>query len=274
MFKPNGTVSTIAKKVDKAVSKKPEPPKPKLDKTLEAKLSQWAASNDGNFGISVREVSGTMRYASYQANESFVPASTFKPFVAYTVLHNIEQGEYTLQASTYKGNTLQYCMERMILISDNDCAYQLERKAGFTAMDDFLHQQGFTDTNLNNYDANGRMLATDKHTTAADEAELMWRLQKGTLLNKEHSDYLIGLMKKQEWRERVPAGVPDGVEVADKPGWLTGIEADMAIVYGTKSTYIITVISTGSTKTSLANLSTLVYDYLNGASPVADTSEN
>jgi beta-lactamase class A len=262
-LKPGNAVGDIAKSVSKSVDKKPEPPKPTLDSALQAKLNTWAAAHDGDFGISVREINGKMRYGSYQADKSFVPASTFKPFVAYTILNTIQQGGYSLQATTYKGNTIQYCMERMILISDNDCAYQLERKAHFGEMDTFLQAQGFKNTTLNNYDSSGHLLTTDKHTTASDEAELLWRLHKGTLLNPANTDYLLGLMKKQQWRERIPAGVPDGVVVADKPGWLPGIEADMGIIYGTKSTYVITVISTGATKTTLADLSKVVYDYLN-----------
>lgn len=264
IFKPNEAVTNLANSVTKKEAKKPEPPKPVLDTTLQTKLSEWASEQDGDFGISVREITGKMRYASYQADKSFVPASTFKPFVAYMVLHNVEQGQYTLQGRTYKGNLLEYCMDRMISISDNQCAYELERLIGFPEMNEFIQSKGFKSTDLNNYDANGRMLTTDKSSTAADLAEFMWRLQKGELLNQEHTDYLIDLMKHQDWRERIPAGVPDGVEVADKPGWLANIEADMAIVYGTDSTYVLTIMSSGRTAASdLADLSTIVYEYLN-----------
>lgn len=263
ILKPNEAVSNLTNNVTKKEEKKAEPPKQILDKTLQTKLSEWASEQGGDFGISVREVNGSMRFAAYQGEKSFVPASTFKPFVAYTILHNIEAGQYTLQGRTYKGNTIEYCMDRMISISDNQCAYELERLAGFSEMDAFLHKQGFTNTNLNNYDANGRMLTTDKSSTAVDLAEFMWRLQKVELLDKTHTDYLIGLMKHQQWRERIPAGVPEGIEVADKPGWLPDIEADMAIVYGAKSTYVLTIISTNATQSQLAELSGLVYEYLN-----------
>lgn len=261
IFKPSEAVSNLTNSTAKE-EKKPEPPKPKLDKTLQAKLATWAGEQGGDFGISVREVNGTMRYASYQAETSFVPASTFKPFVAYMVLRNVEQGQYTLAGRTYKGNSLEYCMERMITISDNQCAYELERLIGFPEMNTFIQGDGFTNTDLNNYDANGRMLSTDKSSTAADLAELMWRLEKGELLNDEHTKYLLDLMKKQEWRERIPAGVPAGIEVADKPGWLGGIECDMAIVYGADSTYVLTIMSTDTTPSDLADLSTFVYEYL------------
>lgn len=274
VLKPNEVVGDIAKNVTKQETKKPEPPKPKLDQALQAKLSAWTNEQSGNFGISVREITGTMRYASYQADTSFVPASTFKPFVAYMVLHNIEAGQYTLAGRTYKGNSLEYCMDRMISISDNQCAYELERLIGFPEMNTFIREKGFTNTDLNNYDANGRMLATDKTTTAADATELLWRLQKGELLNPEHTKYLLDLMKNQEWRERIPAGVPDGVAVADKPGWLPGIECDMAIVYGTDSTYVLTIMSTDTSQSDLADLSTLVYDYLNPEKTATNDASN
>jgi|GEM_PF-1553340 len=273
ILKPNEAVSNLANNVTKKEQKKPEPPKPTLDKTLQAKLSAWASEQDGDFGIAVREITGKMRYASYQANKPFVPASTFKPFVAYMVLHNVEQGQYTLQGRTYKGNSLEYCLERMITVSDNQCAYELERLIGFPEMNEFIQSKGFTNTDLNNYDASGRMLATDKSSTAGDLAELMWRLKKGELLNQEHTTYLIDLMKGQQWRERIPAGVPEGIEVADKPGWLPGIECDMAIVYGKDSTYVLTIVSTGARQSDLANLSTFVYEYLNPTSSATISEE-
>ncbi len=76
-------------------------------------------------------------------------------------------------------------------------------------------------------------------------------------------------MESQKYRERIPGGVPGGVTVADKPGWLTvaegdgeNVQNDAAIVYGPKSTYILVITTTGSTTQPLADLSRQVYDYL------------
>src|SRR3546814_16637339 len=102
---------------------------------------------------------------------------------------------------------------------------------------------------------------------------IMEQLHKGTLLNAANTAYLIDLMKNQVWRERIPAGVPTGVVVADKPGWLPGIETDMAIVYGTKRTYVITVLSSNAKSRNLADLSSLVYDSLNTAAYTSTSSQ-
>lgn len=273
MVKPsNNPVKSLAKNVTKKVENKPEPPKPVLDQNLQSQIAAWAAKSEGDYGVAVREINGTMRYASYQADKLFTTASTFKPFVAYVILHKIEQGDLTMNSTTYKGNTISYCMQRMIHISDNECAYQLERLAGFAATDTFLHEQGYPNTNLNNYTASGQLTSADKKSTATDEARLMWNLYAGRLLNKADTDYLIDLMKNQQWRERIPAGVPAGIAVADKPGWITGIEADTGIVYGTKSTYVITIMSSGTNPSDLADLSRLVYDHLNNVTTTVEPS--
>jgi beta-lactamase class A len=88
------------------------------------------------------------------------------------------------------------------------------------------------------------------------------KLQSGTLLGPTDTDMLLGLMKNQAYRERIPAGVPNGVVVADKPGWLPNVENDAAIVYGPKSTYILVVMTTGSTTQPLAYLSQVIYNQL------------
>jgi beta-lactamase class A len=69
-------------------------------------------------------------------------------------------------------------------------------------------------------------------------------------------------MKSQVWRERIPAGVPSGIAVADKPGWLDNVENDAAIVYGPKSTYTLVIMTTGNSTQPLADLSKQIYDYL------------
>ena len=93
----------------------------------------------------------------------------------------------------------------------------------------------------------------------------MQRLHEGELLGQREGDYLIELLKAQQWRERIPAGIPEGIEVANKPGWLYGYENDTAIVYGEQATYVIAVMSNNSSPERLADLSATVYAYFHPA---------
>jgi beta-lactamase class A len=82
------------------------------------------------------------------------------------------------------------------------------------------------------------------------------------LLNTSNTDLLLRLMKTQQWRERIPAGVPSGIAVADKPGWLNDVQNDAAIVYGPKSTYTLVIMTNGASTSPLADLSRQIYTYL------------
>ncbi len=155
------------------------------------------------------------------------------------------------------------CIDSMLVYSDNDCSLPMGRTVGWSKIDGFLHDQGFKNTYINNYDYSGNNYNLDKLSTAKDEVDLAYRLNAGTLLNKENTEIMLSRMKRQVWRERIPAGLPAEIIVADKPGWLENIQNDTAIVYGARSTYIISIMSIGSTVTKLADLSRVVYETLN-----------
>lgn len=240
----------------------PQAPQPYIDTALEGKIAAWAAKQTGTFSVSVREINGSLRSASYQQDKPMVPASTYKLFVAYAVLHEIEQGNYSLQSRTRTGATVEKCLEVMIVNSDNECGRALGFLLGWENINKFLQEQGFKNTDLNNYDTSGNLLASDKSSSARDESELLIRLEGRRLLNENHTMLLIDLMKRQVWKERIVAGLPAGITAASKPGWLAKVQTDAAIVYGAKSKYVLVILSDSSSPQPLAELSRLVYSYL------------
>lgn len=233
-----------------------------VDAELTRIVTEWADTQPANYGVVVRELGGQMRTAEYQADRSMTTASTYKLFLVYAFLHAVEQGDATFDEQLPIGYSPEECIDRLLLRSENDCAYDLGNTVGWDGIDLLLPQYDFTATRLNNYDANGQTTDADKKSSARDEALLMERLANGTLLDAGHTEMMLSRLKQQIWRERVPAGVPDGVVVADKPGWLDGVQNDAAIIYGPKSTYVITILSDSGSTAPLAELSTLVYDYL------------
>lgn len=237
-------------------------PTSREDSELTRIITEWADVQPANYGIVVRELDGGMRTAEYQADRSMITASTYKLFLVYAFLHAVEQGDTAFDQQLPIGYSPEECIDRLLLRSENDCAYDLGNTVGWDGIDLLLPQYDFTATRLNNYDTNGQTTDADKKSSAHDEALLMERLASGSLLDTGHTDLMLSRLKQQIWRERVPAGVPDNVVVADKPGWLDGVQNDAAIVYGPTSTYVIVIMSDGSSTTPLAELSTHVYDYL------------
>jgi beta-lactamase class A len=229
---------------------------------LQTIIDNWAAQHSFDATVVIQELNGQERGATQSADEPMTTASTYKIFVAYAILHQVEQGKYTMSTTTRTGQTVQNALQQMILNSDNTSAEALGFLVGWSTVNQLAAGVGAIHTDINNYNAAGQPLNGDKQSTATDLTLMITKLQNGKLLNTSNTQLLLGLMKTQHYRERVPAGVPSGIAVADKPGWLNDVENDAAIVYGPKSTYTIVVMTNGSTTQPLADLSKLVYDYL------------
>ncbi len=68
--------------------------------------------------------------------------------------------------------------------------------------------------------------------TPREMVSLLERLYRGELVSKEASAEILGIMKKQIWRDGMPRRFDSaGIEVADKPGALEHLRSDVGIVY-------------------------------------------
>lgn len=234
-----------------------------VDEQLTEIVEGWAERNDGTAGIIVREVGGENRTAEYREEIESVTASTYKLFLSHAVLSEVQKGSISLNTVTSAGKTLSECFDSLLIYSEDLCAYPMGQLiGGWDKVDDFIQKQGFEHTRINNYDQSGNFTG-NKITQPRDEAEFMYRLANGKLLDKEGNDFLLDKLRNQVWKERVPAGIPDGVDVASKPGWLDGYQNSAAIVYGPKTTYVIVVMTNNSSVEAIAEVSAEVYDYLN-----------
>lgn len=236
---------------------------------LQQIVSSWAQRQSFTSAVTVQQLTAGDQVASYRSTDSMVTASTYKVYVAYAVLYDVEHGKYSLKQTLSDGNTVQADLTTMILDSDNDTARTLGFLVGWKNIDTLLKAQGLSATNLYNYIPPSTEPVGDKHTTAQDMTTLLNKLYNQKLLNRTNTKMLIGLMERQYYRERIPAGTPNMVEVADKPGWLTPadgineyVENDVAIIYGPKSAYILTIFTTSKSTQPLTELSRLVYNQL------------
>jgi len=237
-------------------------PSAHVDAQLQQIVDTWAAQHSFDSSVVVQELNDNLRTAGRNQENLMTTASTYKIYVAYAALHEVEQGTYTMNTATRTGQTVSAALQKMILQSDNTSADALGFLVGWDRIDALAASVGATHTDINNYNSAGVAANGDKQSTAGDLTVVVTKLQQGGLLNAADTQLLLGLMKNQVWRERVPAGVPSGIAVADKPGWLGDVENDAAIVYGPKSTYTLVIMTNGSTTQPLADLSRLIYNYL------------
>jgi beta-lactamase class A len=72
--------------------------------------------------------------------------------------------------------------------------------------------------------------ALDNQGTPRDMAALLAMIAQGTCASAPSCRLMLEIMSRQEWRERIPAGLPRGLLVANKTGSVSGTTNDVAIV--------------------------------------------
>jgi beta-lactamase class A len=105
-------------------------------------------------------------------------------------------------------------------------------------------------------------------TSARDLAVIFEHLANGTAVNIEASEKMIKILKDQQFREMIPAGLPEDAIVAHKTGSITGVNHDSGIVYLSGGEQYVLVIlsknlSQNSDGTELGSkISSLVYTWV------------
>ncbi|QQS21832.1 serine hydrolase [Candidatus Saccharibacteria bacterium] len=218
------------------------------DAGLSALLANYAKDHSGTFGISLVELDGKKRRASSDGDKKFVTASTYKLFVAYSVLKRIDEG-------TRSWDTDGACFNKMISNSDNACAESLQTSLGggsiskgASLITKDIKAIGLSNSNFTE--------AGGPFTTANDLALLLGMLQSGQNFSPTNRERLINAMLANVYRKGIPAGASGSV--ADKVGFMDGLLHDAAIVYSPSGTYVLVVMTSGSSWATIADLASQI----------------
>jgi beta-lactamase class A len=84
--------------------------------------------------------------------------------------------------------------------------------------------------------------ALDNPGSPRDMAELLAMIVESRCASAPSCRLMIEIMSRQEWREKIPAGLPPGLLVANKTGGVSGTSNDAAIVYTTCGAPIVIVV--------------------------------
>jgi beta-lactamase class A len=116
-------------------------------------------------------------------------------------------------------------------------------------------------------------------TTARDLAALLAAVEQGEAAAPASTDSMRSILLRQEFNDRIPAGLPPGTRVAHKTGEITAVAHDAAIVYlpGGRAPYVLVVLTRGlrdpnASASLVADISRLVYEHVIGrpSSPQPD----
>ncbi len=215
---------------------------------LQALLSD-IIKDKGDYAISVRTLSGVS--ASVNASKHYHPASTYKMYVGWAIIQRIAAGQMKWEDAAMNGKNVSQCFDAMIINSDNACGEWLGTQIGWSNLNTMLRGIGLSCTNL----------SSAWYSCASDETLFLYKLQTGQIMAADQADRLLSVMKRQVYRSGIPAGT--GVSVADKVGFLNGLLHDAAIVYAPHGTYVLTIMTSGSSWGQIADAARQIQAQLN-----------
>ena len=192
-----------------------------------------------------------------------VAASLIKLYIMGAVYDS-----YDTLTSANGQETVDSLLKFMITVSDNDAANSLTKMlgqgdgaAGRDVVNHYCIQNGYGETSM------GRMLletGTDRenYTSARDCGKFLENVYRGNL---SHAQEMLSLLKQQERTGKIPAGIPEGVETANKTGELDSVENDAAIVFAGEKPYVLCILSgnlgsTSDARQKITRLSSEIYE--------------
>jgi beta-lactamase class A len=112
--------------------------------------------------------------------------------------------------------------------------------------------------------------ALDNPGSPHDMAELLAMIAESRCASAPSCRLMIQIMSRQEWRDRIPAGLPPGLLVANKTGGVAGTSNDAAIVYTPSGAPIVMVVywkglthdAKGRAPQAIADISAELYAHL------------
>ena len=211
----------------------------------------------GSYGVYVYQLKTGNQYGQNQ-EEVFPAASLMKLPVMITLYQQAEAGKldletgYQLQQKDIRGGAgiLQnkapgstYSYKELAQLaahySDNTANQVLVQILGSETIGKTIKQLEMTNTSFKDYT-----------TSSEDIAKLFQKLYQGQLLNQESTQQLLEFLTQTAFEERIPAGLPEGTQVAHKIGTEIGVYSDAGIILTDKP--FILVILTEAVKESEA----------------------
>ena len=210
-----------------------DPNSPKFDAaSLKVALEGALADCNGRWAVYAEELnSGESIFCGIDASERepLICASMIKMFIMAKTYEMAELGLIDIE-DVYRD------MFDMITISDNDDTNRLTRyigggdaAAGRALVSDFAARMGCPEVKHNRLmlDFNGY----ENYVSVGACAKLLRMIYEGSCVSEESSAAMLEILLAQTDRNYIPAGVPDGIDIALKGGDLPNCQGDAAIVF-------------------------------------------
>lgn len=205
-------------------------------------------------------------------NKQMQSASLIKLFIMATAYEEIEKE--TLNKSEVIDD-----IKIMINRSDNDAANRMIDRLGFDKINNYINSHGYSSTQIHRKMLQGTENG-DNYTSVLDVGKLLEEMYRGRCVSESASQEMIEILKSQTLTSKIPAGVPSGVQTANKTGELSTVENDAAIVYKDGAPYVVVIMSnevsnTAEARNNIKEMSTMIYNMIDtNSSSAGGTNAN
>lgn len=258
----------------------PIPPEPKQSASLQNVIQKELEGAPGNYGIIIKNLK-TDEYYSFNPQKTFLSASLYKLWVMGTVYQQIKDGalheddvlsqeisvlneEFYLDPETAEETegtmtlSVKNALTQMITISDNYAALLLAEKVKLPSIASFLLTNSLTQSKVGT--------EGDAPTvTPYDISHFLEKLYKREMIDKQKSEEMLSLLKKQQINDKIPKYLPKEIVIAHKTGQLGEFSHDAGLVFTPKADYLIVILSESDTpalaEETMAKISLAVYNY-------------
>jgi beta-lactamase class A len=166
---------------------------------------------------------------------------------AYTLSPD-DDSDRELYGRVGQSTTVRELVERMITRSSNLATNLLIDLAGPARIAATLASLGASETVVLRGVEDGPAFRAGMNntTTAYGLMKTLEAIAAGRAASPRATEEMLAILGRQEFRRMIPAGVPAGVRVANKTGWITGIDHDAAVVLPAgRRPYVLVVLTRG-----------------------------
>ncbi len=268
-----------------------------LQEEIEAELNLLK----GDFAVAFKTLDDSVETVLINEREMFHAASTMKTPVMIELFKQAETGLFSLNDSIEVRNefrsivdssryqmdisedsegqlykqigqkrTIRQLINDMITMSSNLATNILIEKVGAQNVTQTMRSYGADSIKVLRgvEDIKAYERGLSNRTTALDESIIYERLGRGQAVNKEDSEEMIKILKRQKFNDMIPAHLPKNVEVAHKTGWITGVHHDSGLIIlpdGRK--YVLVLLSKNAPNgekviSMFADISNLIYKFV------------
>ncbi len=242
-------------------------PTPSLDaSSLHRSITTLFATAGGRFAVAGKNLD-TGEQVLISADEIFPAASVIKVFVMGAVFGARDEGLLALNEKlelkpeeVVGGSGILVEMEPglqlslivltrlMIVTSDNTATNMLINRIGLPYFEEFLQRNAFKDIRLQRllFDLDARKQGRDNLITARESALAVEMLHKSSMepLSAASCRECIEIMRRQQYRDKIPRMLPRNAKIANKTGGLRDASHDLALVEAPDGpTYTISILT-------------------------------